>query len=307
MIKENFSPIFVDGVIQLHQQLHEAFMSAAKIANKILGVSLPKESSIGFSIFIDPAENLPLNNTIKGYFMTKKKIMRFLPIEFDCAVLFPVSNHGFGEFKKGKGITYTELVQILKQNIPFKIAFRPIAAIEEHNFYSSHFMHRSPFTSKGFIPIDDDFGNIVCDFPDIQCLKIVDVPDDILNKSYSLVGKQYYSPYTTDNETYCVLFAQLDNEFDSDAIQVLRWIPANKGEELDQQLGLNLNGGDVFFEMGHISRQENTALHSFMVDNDSRLLFGKKTGDKISILGGVKIFQTNNLKYPRCLYNIKLK
>lgn len=80
----------------------------------------------------------------------------------------------------------------------------------------------------------------------------------------------------------------------------------NKECKVDQLMGLEPNGGDLFFEWGYISRTENSELHDFMVDKKSRLLFGKVADKKISIMGGVKTFKTNSLKYPRCLYNIKL-
>jgi hypothetical protein len=206
-----------------------------------------------------------------------------------------------------KGIKFEELKQTMMERDSFRIVFKPLMDIEDKNFYYSYFWHTSEFATANPTGVNDDLGKIVSGFTDINCLKLVDIPYRLTEKDYTLVGKQFYAPYSTDKETYCVLYAQLNNQYDTNAIQVLRWIPENKGKEADQLLGLSPDGGDVFFELGHIARTENSELHSFMVENDSRLLFGKRTGNKIRILGGAKIFETNEIKYPRCLYNIPLK
>lgn len=307
MKKEDYSPLYVDGVVKLHAQLHEAFLQASKLANTVLGIPMPSKDSLrGFSIYVDFSIPHP-ENKFKGYFMSKKTILRFLPIEFDYALLFPIRNHGDGLFKEGKGIKYDEIIQAVNKRQPLKIIFRPIAAIEDNILFNSHFHHKSTFVSAGIAAISDDLGNIVYNFPDIDCLKVIDIPKKYIESEYTLVGKQYYAPYTTNNESDCVLFAQLDNEHDEKAIKVIRWVPSKKGIEVDQTLGMAPDGGDIFFEMGYISRSENAELHTFMVNNKSRLLFGKKVGDKITIVGGVKIFESNDLKYPKCLYNIDLK
>lgn len=307
MRKEDHFPLYVDGVVKLHTQLHEAFLQASKLANTVLGIPLPSKDSLrGFSIYVDFSEPHP-ENKFKGYFMSKNIILRFLPIEFDYALLFPIRNHGDGLFREGKGITYDEIIQAANKRQPLKIIFRPISAIEDNIFYSPHFSLKSTFAPAGIAAISDDFGNIVYNFPDIDCLKVIDIPETYIERDYTLVGKQFYAPYTTNKESDCVLFAQLNNEHDDHAIKVLRWVPSKKGVEIEQILGMKPDGGDVFFEMGYISRTENTELHAFMVNNKSRLLFGKKVDDKITIVGGVKIFESNDLKYPKCLYNIDLK
>lgn len=306
MVKEDISPIFVDGVVKLHAQLHEAFLQATKFANRVLGFPLTSNDS-RFSIYVDFSEPHP-ENKFKGFFMSKKKILRFLPIEFDYALLFPIRNHGKGRFRDGTGIKYEEIINAINKRQSLKITFQKNEAIEENIFYnSSLFSLQSTFALADIFAVSDDLGNIVYNFPDIDCLKLIDIPNTFIVRKYTLVGTQYYAPYTTKKEIYCILFAQLNNEHDEHAIKVLRWIPVKKGVEIDQSLGLEPNGGDVFFEMGYISRSENAELHSFMVNNKSRLLFGKKNDDKITIEGGVKFFERNDLKYPKCLFDIKLK
>lgn len=75
----------------------------------------------------------------------------------------------------------------------------------------------------------------------------------------------------------------------------------------DKDSGIVFQGGDCFFQLGHIARNENSDLHAFMIKYRSRILFGKIEEDNISIIGGIKMFQSNNVKYPKCLYNIPIK
>lgn len=96
-----------------------------------------------------------------------------------------------------------------------------------------------------------------------------------MKKNFSLVGEQFYAPYATSHDTYCVLFAELENEYDANAIKVLRWLPVNKECKVDQLMGLEPNGGDLFFEWGYISRTENSELHDFMVDKNQGYYLGK--------------------------------
>lgn len=298
---------YVDGVEKLHAQLHKEYLKAMKVANGLLGVPAPNpERNEEFSIFVDFNESQPLDR-LKGFFMTRKRIMRFLPIEFDYALLFPVHNHGGGDFKTARGITYATIKEAINNRECVRIVFRAIQAIEDKKLYSIDLWNSKKST---FAPLErtlDDVGLPYSNFSDIDFLNLIDIPSDLRSQSYSLVGKQYYAPYMTEKECHCVLFAQKDNEYDANAIKVLRWFPVKKGIEVDQLLGFQETGGDLFFEMGYISREENADLHDFMVENNSRLLFGNAIDNKISITGGVKQFMDNDFKYPRCLYNIKLR
>lgn len=307
MLKEEITPLYVDGVVKLHAQLHDEYLKAIKLANKILGIPMPSKERIEtFSIFVDFSTTHP-ENRLKGYFMNRYTILRFLPIEFDYALLFPVHNHGGGEFKSGHGITYSEIREAINNRELVRIVFRAIQSIEEKKLYTVNSLSPKNITFGSFEKRLDDIGMPYFNFGDIDFLSVVDVPEEMRSGQYTLVGKQFYAPYTTDKECDCVLFAQLDNEYDVNAIKVLRWFPAKKGIEVDQLLGFQEDGGDLFFELGYISKGENADLHDYMVGNNSRLLFGKTVGNKISITGGVKQFMNNEFKYPRCLYNIKLK
>lgn len=296
---------FVDGVEKLHRLLYENHLKAAKIANDLIGKKKPRtDRTSSFCIYVDFEETQP-DNKIKGYFTSKNTILRFLPVEFDYALLFPVKNHGGGTFKQALGILFSDIQQAQRSHKKLFLKFTPIRAIEREDnkiFYNIKIVDESVSCCEL-----DDIGLPYYSFPDITKLAIVDIPSDYIGRQYRLVGKQFYAPLTRRKEMDCVLFAQLDNEYDEYAIKVLRWFPAKKGDETDKLLGFASSGGDCFFELGHISKEENSALHKYMVDNNSRLLFGKILGDKVSITGGVKLFKTNDLKYPRCLYNIPLK
>lgn len=207
-----------------------------------------------------------------------------------------------GRLPTRSGITYDKILKSKRNQDVVLFNFMRIE-YEDSPLYSTSMM--TDFLSRYADKIDD-VGQLY--FPtDLTDLSVIDIPKAYTERSYTLVGKIYSSPYVTEGEAYCVLFAQFDNEYDSNAIKVLRWFPVQKGIEAEQMMGLEPDGGDVFFELGHISRQENSKLHSFMVENHSRLLFGKKEGNSIILLGGVKMFKSNDLKYPRCLYNIALK
>lgn len=305
--EERIPPKFVDGVEKLHAQLHDEYLKAMKIANRLLGFPAPNpERHEAFSIFVDFNEEQP-SDRLRGFFMSRKKVMRFLPIEFDYALLFPVRNHGNGCFEEAHGITYAEIKEAISNRECVRIVFRSIPAIEDKVLYSVDLWDSKKMTFAPLEKMLDDIGLPYSNFSDIDFLSLSDVPSELCSRNYSLVGKQHYAPYTTDKDCHCVLFAQQDNEYDTNAIKVLRWFPVKKGIEVDQLLGFQEHGGDLFFEMGYISREENAELHDFMMNSNSRILFGKSVDNKVSITGGVKQFMDNEFKYPRCLYNIKLK
>lgn len=299
-----FSPVYVDGIEKLHRQLYESYEKAIELSSRMIGTSKPKTNIEQFHIFVDCNEEQP-ENMLKGYFMFNGIIHRFLPITFDMALIFPVHNHGGGKFETLKGVTYNDIREWKDKRLLVRLSFG-VERDDDNKPFHRILRGIINLHSTGLWNKIDDIGFPIYSFPDIDYIRITDIPIKFTTREYTLVGKQYYAPYSKTDESYCVLFAQLDNEYDTNAIKVLRWIPMKKGIEIDQLLGLAPDGGDVFFELGYISRQENSELHSFMVENNSRLLFAKNTENQISILGGVKIFQTNNLKYPKCLYNIKL-
>ena len=80
-----------------------------------------------------------------------------------------------------------------------------------------------------------------------------------------------------------------------------------KRDKILNELDAEKFHGDVFFELGYISESETDKLHNFMTINSSRLLFGKIENNKITIMGGIKIFLENDYKYPSCLLKIPVK
>ena len=328
MLKRDITPVYVDGIIQLHQQFYKACSDALKTASEV--TPIPQEvverirSTRRFNVYVDPADSQP-ENKIKGYFMFGKKIYRFLSITFDYALLYPVRNHNHDGFKKNN---IPPLSERHRMTTPYIIYFTAIKyrnltetrteEIPENEIYFNARIRKSdndclllPLNERTFSTnFIDDIGKPFHKFPDISNLSLCDVPTEFINAKYSLVGKQYYAPRTTQEPFYCVLYAETENEHDQNAIKVLRWFPGKKGTELDKELGLGNpgeQGSDYFFELGHISRQENSDLHQFMVNSGSQLLFAKCEDNKISIIGGIKDFQTNDFKFPLCLYNIPIR
>lgn len=280
---------YVDGVKNLLEQFINAHQRAKEIFERLVC------KSNDCDIMVDFSENQP-DNKFKGYFMFNGIILRFLPITFDIALLFPIKDHISNIVPRG--VSYKRIIEKKNNGKPVKICFR-----------NTSFKEFLPVVSildfDAFFKLDD-LGKPVYEFPDIDYLSIIDIPVNFLSKNYTLVGKQYYAPYTTDDEVYCVLFAEMDNIYDEYAIKVLRWLPTNKEIE-SEQLEDTILYGDVFFEMGYISQAQNSVLHSFMKLNYSRLLFGKIKCNQITLIGGIKMFLFNDLKYPKCLYNIRLK
>ena len=79
-----------------------------------------------------------------------------------------------------------------------------------------------------------------------------------------------------------------------------------KIQELKEIIANENSHGDMFFELGYIARTDNSELHNFMIDNSSRLLFGKIENDKISLLGGIKFFFDNDFNFPASFIKIPI-
>lgn len=306
--EEQVPPVYVDGIIKLHTQLAATYKKALKVAGEVLGF-FPYRRNKLFCLYVDLGKDTRITQ-FKGYFMHRNIILRFLPIVFDKALLYPIRNHGGGEVCISKGITENEIVDILSKNDSMIIRFGFIPIDSNHTFFMSRLAAPRDYLSPMDIILGnvniDDLGPLVYGFQDIQKLQLVDVPDTLKKVQYKLVDKQYYAPLTTDKEIHCALFAETNNSNDPNAVKVLRWLPGIKGKETEPVTRFSQNGGDYFFELGYVAREENLILHKFMCENDSRLLFGRIRQDKITIDGGIKMFQSNKLKYPRCLYNIPI-
>ena len=297
---------YVDGVVKLHELLSSACQEAYGIAKKCVP-NLSEKSCRVLNIFVDFGEEQP-DNALKGYFVFDKILFRFLTITFDYALLFPANDHVMFDSYRSKGITFSEIENMIKAKSPYCFSFSPFHG-DEGTPKLFRFIKAYSLTEKDsiFYPIKDEIGCPFTSLEKIEELCLIDVPQRFSSVQYTLVGKQYYAPYSTDKESYCVLYAEKDNEHDCNAIKVLRWFPVSRQCALDAGFFEEVNWGDVFYELGYISRHENAELHSFMLSNKSPLLFAKKLGDKISIIGGAKIFFSNDFSYPACLLKIPVK
>lgn len=301
---------FLDGVENLHRQLYEAERHTSSIIYNLMGGRKPrKEDVMRFQIFVDFSEPQP-KDRIRGYFMYRTKILRFLPIEFDIAVLFPVSNYGENDFKLSEGIYFKDIQSAKDKKQKIFIWFIPLTTLESETkkiIYNIE-MREGPLRKPcKFEEKIDDIGLPFYNFSDINQLAIKDIPLHFLNLQFTLKRKEFYAPYTTKREIHCILFAELDNPYDEKAIKVLRWLPMTREKWFDTHLLDNNDSADVFFELGYVSENENQELHDFMVSSSSRLLFGKVKDNIITIIGGIKMFFSKDLNYPNCLFNIPVK
>lgn len=311
MYKE-LSAEYIDGIKKLHVELDTACKEAY---NTLLNcISLSKDIDFilemqVFTFFVDFSEPQP-KNAIRGYVVFEQCIYRFASIVLDYAVLFPVCEHHSNKekIKKYNGITYSEICKMIGNKEKVLI----ILSQMDYSKIKCPLYESEATVCTDSLSFCDDIGKVFEPFHDIKELKVINVPENLLNINYTLVGKQYYAPYSSNKEIYCVLFASLNDEHDENAVKVLRWIPKmrynsdQERDKIDKKKG-GCSHGDIFFELGYISRSENIELHQFMIGNSSRLLFGKVVNDKISLLGGIKIFYENNFKYPACLIKIPIK
>lgn len=310
MLKESFftNHEYVDGVVKLHELLSSSCQEAYEIAKKCVP-NLPDRQSKGVNVYVDFREEQP-ENALKGYFVFGRILFRFLTITFDYALLFPANDHVAFDSFKSTGICFSEIEDMKRKKTPICFIFRTLPTdLGTPKLYRT--IKGYPLTKKEgiltckFYPIDE-IGCPYTSFDEIEELHLIDVPQNLSSVQYTLVGKDYYAPYSTDKEAFCVLYAMKYNEFDCNAIKVLRWFPVSRQCVLDATHE-DVNWGDIFYELGYISRHENAELHSFMLSNKSPLLFAKKLGDKISIIGGAKIFFSNDFSYPACLLKIPVK
>lgn len=304
-------PLYLNGIIKLHN----AFEKAARQAFDVSLKYIPKEDayikrvsekspSLQGRLLVDFSQEQP-QNALKGYFIFGGKhgvVHRFLSITIEYPFFFPVFDYG-QNVELCKGIKYHDIEKMVAAKDPVVFLYRPISGFSDKNpvFFSIKAYYN--IENKVIAP-KDDVGMPFCTFTDIPELGLVDIPATLLAQEYTVVGLKHYAPYSTEEESYCVLFAQLDNPYDSHAIKLLRWFPQNRNFDTSQD---KYFWGDVFYEMGYISRNENTELYQFMTSNKSRILFGKKKGNKVILMGGVKIFQNLEFRFPKCLSNITIE
>lgn len=289
-------PVFVDGVIKLHKQLHDAYLKTIEQYSFLFGNNVRPCTPI--KIWVDFSESQQ-ENRLKGYFVFNFIVYRCFSISFDTALLFTAHDHQNNSLavQEQDQSNYKKILELSKSKKCVIFLFYQMS-------YSVRILTGEIKRRSFSILISnmDAVGKPMYQFPDIDVLKLVDIPVKYLNRRYTFVGPNSGTPLCQKTKTHCVLFAQVDNKSDSVAIQVLRWFPTSKSK-----LTENINEGDLFYEMGYISQEENSELHTFMLSKKSRLLFGECENGKISILGGVKIFLTNDLNYPKCLYKINVE
>lgn len=212
-------------------------------------------------------------------------------------VLFLPTNNNIGIGIEGKD-TISSVIKLFKLSNPLFLKFA------KRNSYSSEI---TPF--KIINPnIDDDLGTLFFDFEDIKVISKVNVPKTLIDRVYTLVGVNHQTPYAKTDDADCILFAQKFNEYDSYAIKVLRWFPPTRKAEYAPLFNRDVPSSIVplhegIRSYGYIARNENTALHDFMIAN-SRILFGKVKKSKIKIIGGIESFIDGELKdryFPQCL------
>lgn len=313
MITSRYVPnhVYVDGVVKLHELLSSTSQEAYYIAQQCVpGLSDNIDCNETITVFVDFKEEQP-ENALKGYFVFDRILFRFLTITFDYALLFPIKDHDTFDKFTNTGISLSDIEKMKRARRPLCISFSTFPA-DRGTPKLFRKIQALPLTGyegdlAGTSPIIDEVGLPFTAIEEIKELRLIDIPQHLSSVQYTLVGKQYYAPYTTDKESYCVLFAMQYNEHDCNAIKVLRWFPISRQCALDSKLDEEVNWGDIFYELGYISRYENAELHSFMLSENTPLLFAKKLDNKISIIGGVKIFFDNDFGYPTCLLKIPVK
>lgn len=308
--KPHSKPNYIDGVIQLHEQLFTSYQKAYEIAKKCVPNLTDRFERIQtINVFVDFREEQN-DNSLKGYFVFAGTIFRFLTVTFDCALMFRAHDHG--DVNHSSGLTFSDVEEMKSYRLPMCFSFSYIIGDDSspkmfRRIRAQSAKDDSPIFQHGMVnPIRDDIGLPFYSYNDIQELRLKKFPQRLCSKEFTLRGKDYYAPFSTTEEAYCMLFAQTDNEYDSNAIKVCRWLPIDKQTRFDSILD-DIYWGDCFFEWGYISRDENEELHSLMMQNSSRLLFGKIKEDKISLLGGIEYFKNHDVNYPKCLYKIPVK
>lgn len=308
MPKNAADPLLLNGILKLHADFDKAVRRAAGISLKYIPKADTDLKRLSNSLFglrgcllVDFNQKQP-QNALTGYFMFNRIVHRFLSVTVEYPFLFPVIDYGQDK-TLSKGVKYGDIQEMIISQRPIVISYNPLPNTYGKKQILFNTDARTDIENTVIVP-KDDVGMPFCSFNDVEELCLKEIPNTFLKKEYTVVGTYYYAPYTTDEESYCVLFAQLDNPYDSHAIKLLRWFPQPKNLGATQG---ECFWGDVFYEMGHISRNENAELHQFMTENKARILFGKKIGNKVTLMGGIKIFLSENYNYPKCLSKIEIR
>lgn len=116
---------------------------------------------------------------------------------------------------------------------------------------------------------------------------------------FGLVGTHFYDPtLILSNQTFlCFLFAQKNNKYDANAIQVYMWSPTESSHFPYEE----------FKMIGYIPKKSNNALHKKMCDTNNRLLFAYQENSNIHILGALSEFSHIITEYSKKIPLLKGK
>lgn len=187
----------------------------------------------------------------------------------------------------------TSLFEILDNNEPILIT--PKWQDFENLQYCTFII--TPCAKSSFFRISDELGELINIYDYVDTIRCVDIP--FVGNTYNLVGVNYHAEKTAKNRIECILLAETNNQYDDNAIKILRWFPKLKNCD-------SKNLSDHFFDLGYISRNENSELHKFMIENDSRVLFGHIENSIITIDGGINMFLNSEISFPKPLLNIEI-
>ncbi|MBR5038343.1 MAG: hypothetical protein IKX65_06440 [Prevotella sp.] len=191
--------------------------------------------------------------------------------------------------KEGKPFGIDKLLEMLSGNSDEgRIVFR----IEETKTSKEDKQYTYCRFSLQNIDFYDDIGKCFTGFSNSPHLLRNSFSEDLLKESFPLNGTAYYAPYSKKSDIYCVLYAQLDNPHDPNAVKVLRWFPCKKYDNnpISQSL----------YELGYIARNSNIELHNEMCRSGNRFLFGFIENNMVKIIGNAKEFTINGKLRDYC-------
>ena len=287
-------PSYVDGILKLHSQFKTAFLNFLNFFefSCMPQIYLSKE----VLILVDFGESQP-ENQLKGYLINQGVLYRFLNVTFDYALLFPVYDHYLNK-QVTTGISFNEIQSFFRTREKIIFRFNVTEVSYKKEFFNCTIFNHTE-TLDNFII--EELGSPYADFSSIDFLNLIDIPSN-LYVSYSFVSNNYLSLNNT-NDCFCVLYAQDCQRNSPFVIKVLRWFPISNDHFL---LGSKNLSNDIFYEMGFI-RVEDNNLFDFMMNNNCRLIFARKIGLSIQLLGGIKYLINSGYYFPKCLNKIDVK
>lgn len=220
-------------------------------------------------------------------------------------IVFPFEKHEYWgliyqDEKAGMPFGIDKVLELLSGNGDEKrIVFHieETKSIQRNNLIDPYIIY-SRFLFQN-IDFNDDIGKCFNGFSKSSHLLNDSISENLLKESYPLTGTAYYAPYSKKSGIYCVLYAQLDNPHDSNAVKVLRWFPGNKNviDPISHSL----------YELGFIARDSNIELHNEMCRSGNSFLFGKIERSKVKIIGNAKEFSRSGKLGDYCLPYVLFK